>query len=461
MVFSSIPFLYYFLPISLTIYYLSPKKYQNFILLVFSLFFYAWGEPKYIFLMLATITLFFILGLKLEKTKTQRGKKKVLVSAVVLGILFLGIFKYTDFMLDTVNAVFGSNIPLTKIALPIGISFYLFQCISYIVDVYRGDAPAQKSFVRFGAYVSMFPQLIAGPIVRYGSINKELENREITIADVQDGISRFLIGLGKKVLIADNFGKLIEICNTANEKSVILMWMYAFAVTLQIYFDFSGYSDMAIGLGRMLGFHFSENFQYPYTTKSVTEFWRKWHMSLGSWFRDYVYIPMGGNRVSNGKWIINILTVWMLTGLWHGAAWNFVIWGLFFGVLLLIEKKTGFASHLPTGFAHIYVMIAVIFSFVIFQAPTLQSGWNVIVSLLGLGNIPFTNTFTGYTIKSFAILFLIACIGATPYPAKIGNKLKRSHFGLFLHTLFLIALLLLCSAYLVDESFHPFLYFRF
>lgn len=461
MVFSSIPFLYYFLPVFLTVYYLSPQKFQNHILLVFSLFFYAWGEPKYILLMLASILLFYMLGLLLEKSKSGLEKKRILVIAVILGILLLGIFKYTDFLVDTVNSIFDTNIPLTRIALPIGISFYLFQCISYIVDVYRGNAPAQKSFVRFGAYVSMFPQLIAGPIVRYGTINEELDNRQVSSEDIQQGITRFLVGLGKKVLIADNFGKLIEICNTASDRSVVLLWMYAIAVTLQIYFDFSGYSDMAIGLGRMLGFHFSENFQYPYTAKSVTEFWRKWHMSLGTWFRDYVYIPMGGNRVSSGKWVINILTVWMLTGLWHGASWNFVVWGLFFGILLLIEKKSGLAVRLSGIFSHIYVMLTVIISFVIFQAQTLGSGWEVIISLFGFGEIPISNTFAVYNVKSYAVLFLIACVGATPLPARVGKKLRDTPFGIVLHTLFLLALLLLCSAYLVDESFHPFLYFRF
>ena len=315
MLFSSIPFLYYFLPAVLIVYFLVPRFLKNTVLLVFSLFFYGWGEPVYLLLMTASILLFYGCGLAIGRCRQPRWKKFWLVASVVVSLTLLGIFKYADFFISSVNAVTGLSIPLLKLALPIGISFYTFQCLSYTVDVYRGRAEVQKNPISFGAYVSLFPQLIAGPIVRYVDVARELDHRTHSWDNVALGLRRFLVGLGKKVILANQFGELTNIFRASDEKSVLFYWIYAVAFSLHIYFDFSGYSDMAIGLGRIFGFHFSENFNYPYLSKSVAEFWRRWHMSLGTWFRDYVYIPMGGNRVSRRRWVFNTLTVWMLTGL--------------------------------------------------------------------------------------------------------------------------------------------------
>jgi len=322
MLFSSIPFLYYFLPIVLIAHFLVPKKLKNAVLLIASLFFYGWGEPKYVLLMIFAILAFYGYGLAVG---TGKYKKLWLVLSAVTGLVLLTVFKYADFFIGSFAAVTGLNLPLLRLALPIGISFYTFQCMSYVVDVYRGTVAPQRNPVSFGAYVALFPQLIAGPIVRYADIARELENRETTWEDTLCGARRFLMGLGKKILLANQLGMLTSLFRDSGEKSVLFCWMYAIAFALQIYFDFSGYSDMAIGLGRILGFHFIENFNYPYISRSITEFWRRWHMSLGSWFRDYVYIPLGGNRVSKMRWVFNILAVWMLTGLWHGAGWNFVL----------------------------------------------------------------------------------------------------------------------------------------
>ena len=328
MLFSSIPFLFYFLPAVLILYFLVPAKLKNAVLLAFSLVFYAWGEPKYVFLMIATICLFFFCGIAIGKANSQKMKKLWLTVSVVISLALLAIFKYADFGVSSVNAALGTSLPLLKLALPIGISFYTFQCLSYTIDVYRGEAQVQRNIISFGAYVSLFPQLIAGPIVRYVDVARELDNRTHSWDDVALGLRRFLIGLAKKILIADRFAVLLNVFRDSGSQSVLFYWMYAIAFTLHIYFDFSGYSDMAIGLGRIFGFHFIENFNYPYMSKSIGEFWRRWHMSLGSWFRDYVYIPLGGNRVKPARWVFNTLVVWMLTGLWHGAAWNFVLWGL-------------------------------------------------------------------------------------------------------------------------------------
>ena len=325
MIFSSIPFLYYFLPAVLLVYFLAPWKLKNAVLLFASLFFYGWGEPKMLALMVFTIVLFYGCGLAIGKAGTKRWKQVWLAVSVVVSIGLLGLFKYADFFVTSFNTVTGLSLPLLKLALPVGISFYTFQCLSYTIDVYRGTAAVQKNPISFGAFVALFPQLIAGPIVRYVDVAKELESRTVTMEDVAYGLRRFLVGLGKKVLLADQFALLIKIFRESGGQSVLFYWIYAIAFALNIYFDFSGYSDMAIGLGRILGFRFIENFNYPYLSKSVTEFWRRWHMSLGSWFRDYVYIPLGGNRVPKVRWLFNILVVWMLTGLWHGAAWNFVL----------------------------------------------------------------------------------------------------------------------------------------
>ena len=459
MLFSSIPFLYYFLPAVLLIYFAVPKKLKNAVLFISSLFFYGWGEPKYLALMAVSIVSFYGCGLAIETAKTQKQKKLWLTVSVVIGIALLTVFKYADFFLQSFAAVTGLSIPLLRLALPIGISFYTFQCMSYAVDVYRGNVPAQRNPVSFGAYVALFPQLIAGPIVRYIDVARELENRTTTFEDVCYGARRFLIGLSKKIILANQLGQLTELFRASGEKSVLFHWMYAVAFMLHIYFDFSGYSDMAIGLGRLLGFHFIENFNYPYLSKSVTEFWRRWHMSLGSWFRDYVYIPMGGNRVSRGRWVFNILTVWMLTGLWHGASWNFVLWGLMFAALLLLEKLVPGLLKLPTVVCRIYVLFAVMISFVLFNAADMAQAGSDIAGLFGAG-LPLTTPESIYYLRSYAGVFLLSILGATPLVKTLAGRIPEKAAAV-LEPLALMALLLICTGYLVDGSFNPFLYFRF
>ena len=371
MLFSSIPFLYYFLPLVLAVYFLTPARFRNAVLLLASLIFYAWGEPKYVLLMLASILSGYGFGLLQERYRGQKGAKLVCGLSVAVSLSFLLYFKYADFFLENFNAATGLGVPLLRIALPIGISFYTFQIISYTVDVYRGE-PAQKNLIHLAAYVAMFPQLIAGPIVRYSDIAQQLEHRSHSTALAAEGVRRFLIGLGKKILIANQLGELCSVFRASDEKSVLFYWLYAVAFALHIYFDFSGYSDMAIGLGKVFGFHFLENFNYPYISASITEFWRRWHISLGTWFRDYVYIPLGGNRVGRARQLLNILVVWMLTGFWHGAAWNFVVWGLMFAVLLIMEKLwllKPLSKCRPL--AHLYVVFFVVISFVIFNAENM------------------------------------------------------------------------------------------
>ena len=458
MLFSSIPFLYYFLPAVLLLYFLAPKRLRNGVLLLSSLVFYGWGEPKYVLLMIATIAAFYVCGLGIEKAKTLPAKRIWLTASACIGILLLTVFKYADFFIQSFAAVTGLSLPLLKLALPIGISFYTFQCMSYAVDVYRGETPAQKNPIAFGAYVSLFPQLIAGPIVRYVDVARELEDRMVTMEDVMAGIRRFLIGLGKKILLANQLGLLTETFRASSQKSILFHWLYAAAFMLHIYFDFSGYSDMAIGLGRVFGFHFIENFNYPYLSGSVTEFWRRWHMSLGSWFRDYVYIPLGGNRVSKMRWVFNILAVWMLTGLWHGASWNFVLWGLLFAVLLLLEKWVPALRKLPAVFRHGYVLLVVMLSFVLFNADTLAQAASDVAGLFG--GLPLYTQEALYCLRSYAVVFALSIIGATPLPKKLAMKIPE-RVSAVLEPLALMFLLLVCTAYLVDGSFNPFLYFRF
>ena len=441
MLFSSIPFLYYFLPIVLAGYFLLPKAWRNGWLLLTSLIFYGWGEPKYLVLMAASILAFYGFGLAIG---TGKRKKFWLALSVATGVVLLGIFKYAGFFTGG----------LISLALPIGISFYLFQCMSYGVDVYRGTVPAQRNLVSFGAYVTMFPQLIAGPIVRYADIAPQLDDRKTTWEDGAYGARRFLVGLGKKVLLANQLGLLTEIYRSSGEKSVLFAWMYAIAFSLQIYFDFSGYSDMAIGLGRILGFRFLENFNYPYLSASVTEFWRRWHMSLGSWFRDYVYIPLGGNR---SRQLRNILTVWMLTGLWHGASWNFVVWGLFFGLLLTAEKFLP-TEKLPRILHRVLTLLAVVISFVIFNAADLKSAWQDIRGLFG--GLPLLTAETVYYLRSFGGVLLLSILGATPLMKGLAAK-APARLVCVLEPVVLAGLLIVCTAYLVDGSFNPFLYFRF
>ena len=465
MLFSSIPFLYYFLPLVLAVYFLTPARFRNAVLLLASLIFYAWGEPKYVLLMLASILSGYGFGLLQERYRGQKGAKLVCGLSVAVSLSFLLYFKYADFFLENFNAATGLGVPLLRIALPIGISFYTFQIISYTVDVYRGE-PAQKNLIHLAAYVAMFPQLIAGPIVRYSDIAQQLEHRSHSTALAAEGVRRFLIGLGKKILIANQLGELCSVFRASDEKSVLFYWLYAVAFALHIYFDFSGYSDMAIGLGKVFGFHFLENFNYPYISASITEFWRRWHMSLGTWFRDYVYIPLGGNRVGRARQLLNILVVWMLTGFWHGAAWNFVVWGLMFAVLLIMEKLwllKPLSKCRPL--AHLYVVFFVVISFVIFNAENMGQALSDIGGLFGAGGIPLVSAEAVYCLRSFALVLILAVLGATPllrnglvrlsqYPTagKVLNALEP--FTLFV-------LLLVMTGYLVDGSFNTFLYFRF
>ena len=459
MLFSGLTFLYYFLPAVLIAYFLVPDGWKNGVLLFFSLFFYAWGEPKLALLMVVTILVFYLCGLATGRANSQAARKRWMIVSVAIGLGLLGLFKYADFFIGSVNAVTGLSLPLLRLVLPIGISFYTFQCISYTVDVYRGDAAAQKNLISFGCYVSLFPQLIAGPIVRYTDVARELEGRTHSMEAFTLGLRRFLFGLGKKVLLANQFGALTTLYRDSKAQSVLYCWLYALAFALQIYFDFSGYSDMAIGLGQIFGFRFPENFNYPYLSRSITEFWRRWHMTLGGWFRDYVYIPLGGNRVTRPRWFLNILAVWMLTGLWHGASWNFVLWGLVFAVFLLLEKGIPGLRRLPKGLSNAYVMLVVVLSFVLFNASNLSQAGQDLAGMFGRAGLPLVTTESLYQLKSFAVLFLLGILGSTPWPKKWGEAMAQK--APWLDAAAMLALLLVCTAYLVDGSFNPFLYFRF
>ena len=455
MLFSSIEFLYYFLPAVLIGYFLLPVRLRNFWLLAVSLVFYAWGEPKLISVMLASIVLNWLWGIGIGRAKGQGWKRCFLVLSCLTCLGLLGWYKYADFAFENFNALFGTDIPLPKLVLPIGISFYSFQILSYTIDVYRGRAQVQYDIVDFGCYVVLFPQLIAGPIVRYVDVERELKSRRTTVEDFRLGLRRFLFGLAKKILIANQLGQFIEVFRSSDEKSLVFHWLYAVGFSLHIYFDFSGYSDMAIGLGRIFGFHFPENFNYPFLSGSIQEFWRRWHMTLGGWFRDYLYIPLGGSRVSKAKWLRNVLFVWLFTGLWHGAAWNFVLWGLMFAALLLMEKFLDVTA-LPRILRHGYVLVVVAFSFVLFNAASLSQAAQDMGGMLGLG-VPLVTAETLYYLRSYAGVFLLAIVGATPWPRKWAQKQDRP----LLDAAVMAILLLLCTASLVDGSFNPFLYFRF
>lgn len=467
MLFSSIPFLFYFLPCVLILYLIAPKCLKNTVLLLSSLVFYAWGEPRYVIWMLLAITLGYIFGLLIERFKEKKRISKLfMILSVASSLAMLGYFKYVDFFIGNFNAITGLSIPLLKIALPIGISFYTFQILSYTVDVYRGNVAAQKNPIDLAAYVALFPQLIAGPIVRYSDVAEQLKSRTHTLEKTVLGARRFMIGLGKKILIANILGELCDTFRASDDKSVLFFWLYAVAYSLHIYFDFSGYSDMAIGLGKLFGFDFLENFNYPYISASITEFWRRWHMSLGSWFRDYVYIPLGGNRVSRMRHLFNIFVVWMLTGFWHGAAWNFIVWGLFFAVLLMVEKLW-LLKYLKKSrvLSHIYVVILIIISFVIFDASSMGQAFSYIGSMFGAGGYPLVSTEFLYYLRSYGVVLILGIIGATPLPKKLWNRIAATGIGsnimTFAEPIALSALLLCCSAYLVDGSYNPFLYFRF
>ena len=466
MLFSSIPFLYYFLPCVILLYLIAPKMLKNTVLLLASLVFYAWGEPKYVVLMVVTVLLGYVLGLLIERFRGRWLSKLFLVLSLGFDLGFLAYFKYADFFITNFNAVTGLSVELLRIALPVGISFYTFQILSYTVDVYRGDAKAQRNPINLATYIALFPQLIAGPIVRYSDIALQLNERTHSMEKIALGVRRFIIGLGKKILIADMFAGFCSTFMASNDKSVLFFWLYAIAYSLQIYFDFSGYSDMAIGLGKMFGFDFLENFNYPFISGSITEFWRRWHMSLGTWFRDYVYIPLGGNRVSKWRGIFNIFVVWMLTGFWHGASWNFVLWGLFFGILLLIEKLW-LLKYLKKAkvWNHFYVLILILFSFVLFASVDLGDLATNIKGMIGLGGVPFISAETVYYLRSYAVTFILAIVGATPIVKKIAVSVQNSKTGAKVlavaEPIALGVLLLVMTGYLVDGSFSPFLYFRF
>ena len=462
MIFSSIPFLYYFLPVVLLVYGLTPRVGKNAVLLLFSLVFYGWGEPKYLAVMLVCTALGYGFGLALGRAGRPGVRKALLAASVLSSLSFLVYFKYADFFLSNFNALTGASLPLLQMTLPVGISFYTFQILSYTVDVYRGEAQVQKNSIDLACYVTMFPQLIAGPIVRYTDVAEQLKQRGR--GDFQKGASRFLVGLGKKILFANLLGEVCAAWRGTQDGSVLFSWLYAVSYTLHIYFDFSGYSDMAIGLGALLGFRFPENFNYPYIAASVTEFWRRWHMTLSRWFRDYVYIPLGGNRKGMGKQLRNILIVWLLTGFWHGAAWNFLCWGLYFAALLILEKLV-LLRFLEKHriFGHVYLLLAVVFGFVLFDAATLSGAWDCIRGMLGLGGLPIASAEGAYLLKSNALLLILAALGATPLPKRIAKVLEARcpKAAALLHPAALCALLLICTAYLVDGSYNPFLYFRF
>ena len=467
MLFSSVSFLYYFLPITLVLYFVSKDKYKNIILLLASLFFYFYGEPKYTVLMLISAFSAYIHGILIEKFREKGYSKLFLVSGLVVSLGILIVFKYMDFIIKNINYISNSNIKLLRLVLPIGISFYTFQGLSYIVDVYKKDAKVCRSFVDFATYVCLFPQLIAGPIVRYTTIEDELKNRTHSFDKFAYGVNRFVVGLAKKIILANNLGMIVDIMTKSNEKSVLSYWMVAIFFSLQIYYDFSGYSDMAIGLGRMFGFDFLENFNYPFISKSIKEFWRRWHISLSSFFRDYVYIPLGGNRVSRGRWIFNLLIVWSLTGLWHGDSWNFILWGLYFAILLIIENLflQNILSKLPALIQHIYAKFFIIISFVIFNNENIKDLWSSLYNMFNFRGLDLYNDFSTYYLKSYTVLLIVSVIGATPILKNIIQKINKNVTGQkvisTINPILNIVLLVVVTAYLIDGSFNPFLYFRF
>jgi len=473
MVFSSLLFLFRFLPLVFILYYAAPRRIRNIILFLFSLFFYAWGEPKYVFLMLFSITMDFTIGRLIDHYRNigeiKRAKACLIVS-VIANISILVFFKYADFIISAVNAVTGWGIPLPGIPLPIGISFFTFQTMSYSIDVYRGNTKVQKNWINYGTYVSMFPQLIAGPIVQYKTIAKQMQERRENTDDFSAGIHRFMIGLGKKVLLANNIGMLWDTVAAIpmQEVPVVTAWLGALAFTFQIYFDFSGYSDMAIGLGKMFGFHFLENFNYPYISKSITEFWRRWHISLSSWFREYVYIPLGGNRKGAWKQVRNILIVWLLTGIWHGANWNYLLWGVYYGVFLVLEKFVfgKYIKKLPAVLQRIYTLLIVIVGWILFKCEDIAFSGVFLRAMFGGYGQGFLNRETVYLLYNNIILLIILVLGSTSIPKNLANRAivcfkEKSWTVTLFKCVFYTGVFVISVAYLVDASYNPFLYFKF
>ena len=478
MVFSSNEFLFFYLPLSLILYFAVPLKYRNLALFLVSLVFYGWEKPIYLLIMLFIIAVNYLFGYLIDRESEDGSRRKrLLVIAILINLATLGFFKYADFVLENLSRVpFLDFIEPIGIALPIGISFYTFQSMSYTVDVYRRTSAPQKRFVDFGAYVSMFPQLIAGPIVRYSDVDRELNDRRTTLDESADGARRFVIGLAKKVLLADTAGALWEQINAIprEQSSVLLLWLGIILYSFQIYFDFSGYSDMGIGLGKILGFHFPENFNYPYISKSITEFWRRWHMTLSSWFKEYVYIPLGGNRRGEGRLVLNLLAVWLLTGLWHGASWNFVIWGLYYFVLLVIEKLFlgKLIAKLPSAISHAYALLFVVLGWLIFYFKPDFGGFEALSSyfagMMGLSGIPLYNGELGYTVvRNFVLLFVLA-IASTPYPkelllrvkGKVKSEKGRGAFALACD-IALVLVFVMCIVYISSSDYRPNIYFEF
>lgn len=474
MLFSSITFLFAFLPAVLLVYYISPRAVKNFVLMIFSLLFYAWGEPKYVFVMLVSIIVGYIMGLLtdyfMNKEKIRSARLMVALAVIInLGILFF--FKYMGFFTENINKIPHIHIKAINLSLPLGISFYTFQILTYSVDVYRRTAKPQKNIINLATYITLFPQLIAGPIVRYETVAEQLESRKESIDGFGEGVRRFVTGLGKKVLIANMAGEIFDLLSKlpSDRNTVLLSWICSIAFTLQIYFDFSGYSDMAIGLGHMFGFKFLENFNYPYISKSLTEFWRRWHISLSTWFRDYVYIPLGGSRNGKAKTYRNLFIVWCLTGFWHGASWNFIIWGLYYFVLLVIEKLLlmKWLEKIPKFISHIYSLFFINFGWVIFAYDDFGELRKAVKNMFGLGGLSFSNGYTAYILLSYGIFLVIAFIAATPYPKELASKLirkldeKKEAVSGIVEAVFLLCVMLLSTAFLASEAFNPFLYFRF
>ncbi len=466
MLFSSLVFLFVFLPVIIVTYYLfSSRIYRNLVLLFFSLLFYAWGEPLYVILMVIEILINYLLARLISINEKTNIKRFYLIITIIIDLGLLGFYKYSNFIIDIVNGLFGLEWGFVDLSLPIGISFYTFQILSYVIDVYRGKVKVQNNVFNLATYVTMFPQLIAGPIVRYETIENELIDRKESVQMVSDGIRRFIIGLGKKIIIANNMAIIADrvfLDTTLAEYSFFIAWIGAISYSLQIYFDFSGYSDMAIGIGKIFGFNFLENFNYPYIAKSITDFWRRWHISLSSWFRDYVYIPLGGNRVSKPRWILNIMIVWMLTGLWHGASYNFVVWGLYYGLFLIIEKvfllkileKAKLINHL-------FTLLVVIFGFVIFNSSSLDQVTTFFSNMfMSVPNFDISFLETGGLVYLIPY-FIIACIAATPLSKNIGISVKDKELFGYGYDLYLFVLLLICVIFLVNSSYNPFIYFRF
>ncbi len=462
MVFSSTVFLFVFLPALLLFYYLPIKKsarrtWRNTVLLLFSIGFYAWGEPVFIFVMLTSVLANWLAVLIMEKSK---HRKFWLSATVIFDILLLGIFKYVSFISENIAFLTGNDSVIVSIALPIGISFFTFQMMSYVFDVYYGKAKAQKNPAYVALYITLFPQLIAGPIVRYSEIENDILTRKESFDDFSSGFKRFVYGLGKKILIANFVAQIADnVFNSLPQPSVMMAWLGAIAYTLQIYFDFSGYSDMAIGLGKMFGFHFSENFNYPYVSKNITDFWRRWHISLSTWFRDYVYIPLGGNRVKKSRWIFNLFAVWLLTGIWHGANWTFVLWGMIYFVALLIEKLSGFST--KTGiFSRIYTFLIVVIAWVFFRASSISAGITYVAHMFGIGTSGFIDGgFVTYVKGTFFVL-VAAIIGSTPFVKNVFKLAKKHGFG-WIENIWIFVIFALCVCRAVGATYNPFIYFNF